>query len=186
MKQKRIITEDFFVGNLGNPEATQELIEACKSRSKPAPGGIDANNLSDLAARKCGVCWIDVTQSNFIEHGFKKIVSNINSMIWKFPVKNEWEADLQYTTYTEGGDHYKWHVDNFKEDCSDRRISIVYCLSKKSNYTGGEFDLRKKSNDQVYTTKFDYGDFIVFPSDTFHRVRPLKSGIRTTLVGWYR
>ena len=59
MKQKRIITEDFFVGNLGNPEATQELIEACKSRSKPAPGGIDANNLSDLAARKCGVCWID-------------------------------------------------------------------------------------------------------------------------------
>ena len=35
------------------------------------------------------------------------------------------------------------------------------------------------------TKKLDYGDVVVFPSIIPHRVRPIKSGKRYSLVGWY-
>ena len=33
--------------------------------------------------------------------------------------------------------------------------------------------------------KMDMGYVIIFPSDSLHRVRPIKSGKRISLVGWY-
>ena len=67
---------------------------------------------------------------------------------------------------------------------TDRKITVVYCLSHKSDYVGAEFQI--KTENSTYTRKFDYGDFIVFPANRIHRVKSLKSGKRITLVGWYR
>ena len=134
--------------------------------------------------------WLKVSESNFIEVGLRKIVHNVNNMIWHMKLDEEWQADIQFTKYIGKGDHYNWHKDYYKgEELNDgitiRRISVVYCLSKKTDYTGGEFQI-KTNNNGIYTTKFDYGDFIVFPSDKDHRVKPLKSGTRITMVGWYK
>ena len=185
MKQKRVITEDFFIGNLGAPEATQEIIKSCPEFLNYKEAKVGHHDVPEHIHRKCLTSWLDVKQSNFIEIGLKKIINNVNDMIWKFDVKNEWSSNIQFTKYSVGGDHYDWHIDNFQGDCSDRRLSIVYCLSKKSDYTGANFQIRK-SDKSVYTTKFDYGDFIVFPSDKYHRVLPLKTGNRLTMVGWFR
>ena len=38
---------------------------------------------------------------------------------------------------------------------------------------------------KMKTFKPQMGDAIIFPSTTRHRVRPLKSGKRISLVGWY-
>ena len=186
MRQKRIQTEDFFLGNLGSPESSDEILNACPQElmdfDEATTGGEDIPNHIN---RQCLVSWLDVTACNFIEHGLRKILGNVNDMIWKFPLKGEWDCNIQFTKYCGVGHHYDWHIDNFQGDCADRRLSIVYCLSKKTAYGGAEFDIEKRDG-SVYTTKFDYGDFIVFPSDTYHRVRPMKSGSRITMVGWYR
>ena len=185
MKQKRIITEDFFIGNLGTPEATEEIIKRCPEELHYDEATVAYHAVPEHIHRKCLTAWLNVEESNFIETGLKKIVNNVNDMIWKFDLKNEWDTNIQFTKYSGGGDHYGWHIDNFQGDCSDRRLSIVYCLSKKSDYTGGNFQIRK-SDKSVYTSKFDYGDFIVFPSNKKHRVLPLKTGNRLTMVGWFR
>jgi len=185
MKQKRVITEDFFIGNLGTPEATQEIIKSCPEFLNYKEALVGKGEVPNHIDRKCLTSWLDVGQSNFVETGLKKIINNVNDMIWNFDVKNEWDGNIQFTKYSSGGDHYGWHIDNFQGDCSDRRLSVVYCLSKKSDYTGGNFQIRK-SDKSVYTAKFDYGDFIVFPSDKYHRVLPLKTGNRLTMVGWFR
>ena len=185
MKQKRVITEDFFIGNLGSPESTQEIVKAWPETLKSYSATVGKSDIPEHIHRKCLISWLNVEESNFIEIGLKKIISNVNDMIWKFDLKNEWDTHIQFTRYSSGGDHYGWHIDNFQGDCSDRRLSIVYCLSKKSDYTGGNFQI-KKSDKSVYTSKFDYGDFIVFPSDKYHRVLPLKTGNRLTMVGWFR
>jgi PKHD-type hydroxylase len=199
MKQKRIITKDFFIGNLGDTKATDEVLESYKSivgkeiyeltqyDNVALVGGVDS---PDEKLRKCYLSWLPVSQSNFIEVGLRKIVENVNNLTWKIQLDSEWEAKIQFTKYVGKGDHYEWHRDYY-DNCSKdhgigiRRLSVVYCLSKKSDYTGGEFQIRTNNNG-VYTTKFDYGDFIVFPSDKLHRVKPLKTGTRVTMVGWYR
>ena len=185
MKQKRIVTEDFFIGNLGTPEASEEIVSRCPEELQYDEATVAYDPIPQHVHRKCLTAWLDVEKSNFIETGLKKIIINVNDMIWKFDLKKEWDTNIQFTKYSGGGDHYGWHQDNFQGDCSDRRLSVVYCLSKKSDYTGGNFQIRKSDN-SVHTSKFDYGDFIVFPSDKYHRVLPLKSGNRLTMVGWFR
>jgi len=185
MKHKRIITEDYFIGNLGVPEATKEIIEICPAELKYDEAAVEYSLTPEHNKRKCLTTWLSVEKSNFIEDGLKKLMNNANDMIWNFDLKNEWESHIQFTKYSSAGDHHAWHSDNYEDDCSDRRLSIVYCLSKKSDYTGANFQI-KKSDKSVYTIKFDYGDYIVFPSDKIHRVLPLKTGERFTMVGWLR
>lgn len=201
MKQKRIITEDFFIGNLGNKESPDEIRDTYfklmgddlyKITKYDFKGQIGENENDPIneKIRNCYVSWLNVSETNFIETGLRKIIENVNKIIWNKKLEHKWETNIQFTKYIGKGDHYNWHKDCYEEENENvspnfRRISVVYCLSKKSDYTGGEFQIRTKNNG-VYTTKFDYGDFIVFPSDKLHRVKPLKSGSRITMVGWYR
>ncbi len=201
MKEVRITTEDFFIGNFGCSEATDELVnifakieidkKGISVRDKEATTGTDEDtNTPNHKFRKCYVDWVDVDKVNFIEHGYRKVLENTNDMIWKMDLDHKWESDLQYTKYVGKGHHYNWHKDHYDEDIypghsgNDRKLTMVYCLSNKKDYTGGEFQI-KTGKGTTYTRKFDYGDFIVFPSKTLHRVKPLKSGTRITLVGWY-
>lgn len=196
MKQKRIVTEDFFIGNLGDVKATdkilnsyknnfgEEIVNILNSDKKAGVGNYEYNE----KVRKCHISWLTVSRSNFIEMGLRKIIENVNTMIWNFNLNCEWQTNIQFTKYIGKGEHYDWHKDYYEEATDGitfRRLSIVYCLSEKNDYAGGEFQI-KTNNGGIYTTKFDYGDFIVFPSNKLHRVKPLKSGTRITIVGWYR
>jgi PKHD-type hydroxylase len=202
MKQKRIITKDFFIGNLGDIKASDEIKKTYEKSLNVKVNELSNEDYSALVGdidspiekiRKCYISWIrtdnnDVT--SFISVGLRKIVENVNTMIWNIKLDGEWQSDIQFTKYIGKGDHYDWHKDYYEgEELNDgvtlRRISVVYCLSKKTDYSGGQFQI-KTSNAGIYTTKFDYGDFIVFPSTTLHRVKPLSSGTRITMVGWYR
>jgi PKHD-type hydroxylase len=200
MKEIRITTEDFFIGNFGIPAPTDEIIEACTQNlsvdekgisKRDEEAGVGDGETPDYKIRECYVSWLDVKNINFIEHGYRKVIENVNDMIWKMDLDHKWESDLQYTKYIGKGHHYDWHRDHYDEEVypghsgNNRKLSMVYCLSYKKDYTGGEFQI-KTSKGSTYTRKFDYGDFIVFPSKILHRVKPLKSGTRTTLVGWYR
>ncbi len=199
IKEIRITTEDFFIGNFGCPEATDEIIGACTKNLIVDEKGISKRDeeacvgdkeTPDHKCRECYVSWIDVSNVNFIEHGYRKVIENVNDMIWKMDLDHKWESDLQYTRYIGKGHHYDWHKDHYDEDIypghsgNTRKLTMVYCLSHKEDYRGGEFQI-KTSKGATYTRRFDYGDFIVFPSKILHRVKPLKSGTRTTLVGWY-
>lgn len=183
MKRKKIITPDYFIGNLGTAAATEEIISCCPEDFRYEEGLVSGADLKDYKSRKCLISWLEVEKSNFIETGLKTIVQNVNKMIWNLDVINEWQTAIQFTKYLEPGDHFGWHIDN--GTYKDRKLSIVYCLSKKTDYTGANFQIRK-ADGSVYTIKFDHGDFIVFPSETYHRVLPLKSGIRSTIVGWIK
>ena len=193
MKPFKILTDDYFVGNFGSVEASDEVLRCCK-RNFPDDDKLDSGALHgesesvvDERRRKCKTKGISIRQVNFIEQGLRNTITYINDMMWKMDLKHEWESSIQYTRYVGKGDFYGWHKDNHEHTSSvddDRKISIVYCLSYEKDYTGAEFEI-KESNGNIYKRKFDYGDFIVFPSDKLHRVNPLKSGDRTTLVGWY-
>lgn len=180
---KKIATPDFFIGNLDSPKANEEIFSCCPPDFNYGEG-LAGNDLPYHKHRKCLVSWLDVDKSNFIETGLKIIIQNANSMIWKMDIENKWESGIQFTKYMGKGDHFAWHQDCYDGDITEqRKLSVVYCLSKKSDYTGGEFQI-KKSDGSTYKIKFDLGDFIVFPSRTLHRVKPLKTGTRMTMVGW--
>jgi len=114
----------------------------------------------------------------------------------------------QFTKY-KPKQFYDWHCDSwdkpygFDENNGDlnkisknkygkiRKLSVTISLSDPKDYTGGEleFDFRnlnpdKKPNRQICKEILPKGSIVVFPSHVWHRVKPVKTGTRYSLVIW--
>jgi PKHD-type hydroxylase len=96
---------------------------------------------------------------------------------------------FQYTEYDGDGSHYDYHVDMmFGENIPvgmeiPRKLSFSLVLSDNSEYTGGEFQLMiDVTGAKVAEQK--RGRIIAFPSYIMHRVTPVTSGKRRSIVFW--
>lgn len=118
---------------------------------------------------------------------------------WNF----DWDHSehIQFTKYALN-QHYGWHTDSSPRAYVDvpdvmkgkiRKLSVSICLSNAEDYTGGElqFDLRndcdyENSENSILTCSeiTQKGTIIVFPSFMWHRVTPVTSGTRYSLVMW--
>lgn len=89
---------------------------------------------------------------------------------------------LQYGVYETGG-HYTWHMDHGPggKPRPVRKLSFTLQLSDPAEYEGGELEIL---GDQRTAMPRDRGTLIVFPSYLSHRVKPVRSGTRRSLVGW--
>jgi PKHD-type hydroxylase len=95
--------------------------------------------------------------------------------------------EIQYTTYY-GDAHgrYDWHCDTFWANSTtyDRKISIVIQLSDSKDYEGGDFEIDHRYPQFPKEAIRDKGSVLVFPSFINHRVTPVTSGTRKSLVAW--
>lgn len=92
--------------------------------------------------------------------------------------------DLQYTEYVGEGAHYTWHQDGLDGELALRKLSIVVQLSGADDYAGGELELFGIDDESWPETTRDQGTVVVFPSFEYHRVTPMVSGTRRSLVCW--
>ena len=70
-----------------------------------------------------------------------------------------------------------------------RKLSTTIWLNEPDEYEGGEFDIevRGPHDESRYDSlKLPKGSIVVFPSNKWHRVRPVTSGVRKSLVTWFR
>ncbi len=157
----------------------------------------------DKKMRECRVGWIN-DKTIMSELYYKICEYNENYSKWNFDIKGL--EDLQYTLYDNYGSHYTLHKDilpspldytfnnfnsssRYEEKGLIRKISFTIFLNDPHEYEGGELDLEwrsplSKPNERYDTFKSPAGSIVVFPSSTWHRVRPVTSGIRKSLVGW--
>jgi predicted 2-oxoglutarate/Fe(II)-dependent dioxygenase YbiX len=94
---------------------------------------------------------------------------------------------LQYSEYGVGGE-YGWHRDVHEKPYPNglvRKMSFSTILN--NDFEGGEFDIETKNpTDKKRYDTFDNKkhNTIIFPSHMWHRVRPVKFGVRKSIVGW--
>ena len=118
---------------------------------------------------------------------------------WNF----QWDhsESFQFTKYTKC-QFYDWHCDGWdqpyqRESANDpshgkiRKLSVTVTLTDPKKYKGGELefdfrnqDLDKKPNIHKCTEILPKGSLVVFPGFVWHRVCPVKSGERNSLVIW--
>ncbi len=92
------------------------------------------------------------------------------------------DCKIQATSYTKD-QYYDWHVDGntIKPNGEERKLSISFLLN--DDYEGGEIELAPLPIDtSLYSLKA--GEALLFPSWLPHRVRPVTSGTRYSLVAW--
>jgi len=94
---------------------------------------------------------------------------------------------LQYSEYGVGGE-YGWHRDVHEKPYPNGLIrKVSFSIILNDDFEGGEFDIetRTPADKKRYDT-FDNKkqNTIIFSSYMWHRVRPVKSGVRKSIVGW--
>ena len=112
---------------------------------------------------------------------------------WGFNLSQQ--EDVQFTEYEPRG-HYNWHNDSIKNPMDlknmQRKLSMIVQLSKPENYVGGDlrFNLRGLdgvNSDNVMSPPPEFkqqGSIVIFPSFLWHKVEPITSGKRYSLVMW--
>ena len=144
----------------------------------------DDNDLMNTEMRKSKNCWIedpDLSQSLFDE------VSNFNSGPSQWNLNIIHTQSIQYGIYSEG-DYFNWHVDQYSKRGITRKISASIFLNDPDEYEGGELDLEMLTptdSPRYHSFKLPKRSIILFQSDLWHRVRPITSGVRKTLVVWF-
>ena len=144
--------------------------------------------------RQSNVAWLD---DDWIYKEIIPYVKEANKNAgWNFEF--DCAESCQFTKYGPG-QFYDWHADSWDEPYNKpdtiqhnkiRKLSVTCQLTDSSEYTGGELEFLKIDESKGKTIKYkceevkQIGSIVVFPSYLVHRVTPVLSGIRHSLVIW--
>ena len=107
-------------------------------------------------------------------------VSTINENHFQFDLFG-FNEGLQFTQYEAPSGEYDWHADS-SMNRGVRKLSLSMLLNNPEEYEGG--DLQLNHSGEPDTIEQIRGSVICFPSYTIHRVLPVTSGVRRSLVAW--
>ncbi len=151
------------------------------------------NLKTDSSIRTCKTSFLPVHDELIEMFGRLVVDYNRNYSGWNYDI--EFIESIQLSHYFEGH-FYDWHVDSFVNPAIEnnkpynRKVSLTVFLNNPDEYEGGEFDLETRgpntdwSKERFDKFKLPKGSVIVFPSHMWHRVRPVTSGVRKSLVIW--
>lgn len=171
-----------------NDGFTQEQLDSIVSICDGYPrqeASIGSNGDVTKGVRQTEVSWIDHNEeTGFIYDNLGYIARQLNGQFFNFDIWG-FQEHLQYTVYGQEESHYTWHMDKgMSKSTGDgpRKLSLVLQLSDPSEYEGGDLELFTQADPIKIEKK--RGLVVAFPSFVMHRVTPVTSGIRKTLVVW--
>jgi PKHD-type hydroxylase len=157
------------------------------SREGEKKGGI-----KDARVRKCDLKFFTYDHANSektkIFNMLLDITSSINDAYFRFDLTGF--KYLQWTEYDGNQkDHYYWHCDKFSTPDSSnidtrwhRKLSFSLVMSDPHEFEGGDFEIFNSGMREKPEQK--RGQLFVFPSWALHKVHPVTSGTRKSLVWW--
>ena len=149
-----------------------------------APG--DAQH--DEEIRRSRVSWIpNEDRFAWIHDKLAAVVRRANR-VYDFDLLGFTE-DLQFAEYESAGAFYTWHQDGLDGELAVRKLSLVVQLSDPDDYEGGDLEFFSLEDDEADAGERraeirTQGTVVVFPAFEHHRVTPLVSGRRQSLVCW--
>lgn len=171
--------------NLFTP-AELDAMEQYGDRLTHEKAELSAKNTGRDSIRVTKVAW--VMRNAQTEAFYAKVedaVLRLNAQFFRYDLSGV--ATFQYTLYdgAEGG-RFDWHKDYGKDygapDQEPRKLSLSIQLSDPAKYEGCELEVRAGNlTDVAPRTR---GAVIAFPSYVLHRVTPITSGVRKSLVVW--
>ncbi len=168
------------------PEDCDYIIS--KGMQRPPTAGSVGNLVSDgqllPEVRVSTLRWLDIDgEDRDIADQLMWFFRRSNLNVFGFDITEPLE--VQFTEYVgaEGG-KYDWHQDVMwqNDTAYDRKLSIVVQLSHPEDYAGGDFEFFGYPR---RGPTFESGaPFWCFLSFFYHRVLPVTSGVRRSLVSW--
>jgi len=134
------------------------------------------NDILDYNIRKSKIAWLHPGKDTWWL--FDRAI-----MVFKSGLPFSTLQSMQYTVYYDKG-HYDFHRDiGTGDEIMKARVNVgILQLSSPSEYKGGVLQI--KYEDEVIDVMKTKGMVTTFPIQLLHRVTPVVSGIRKTLIMW--
>ena len=171
LNQKLVYVTDTQLSSL----MIQELLKQIKVL--PTEDGKVNNN--DDSMRSSKISWL--SWNHWIAGIIHNLFITANNDYFEYDL-NHFDSGLQVTTYSKG-DHYTWHCDGRGGDTPEgmeRKLSMSLLLTDE--YSGGELEIEHCKWKKVFKPKA--GNAVIFPAWLAHRVKPVESGKRVSIVTW--
>ena len=170
-----------------DPEWCDALIEHATENYTPQEGviGFDDSKV-DKNVRISEVRWLNVHTEKDVVNTIWQYADWANRDSFAFDL--QWLNDIQFTKYVGSSKEpgkYDWHYDiDWSSNAQyHRKLSMVFMLTDPSEYEGGVFEFQNPVA-PLPPGAMSKGTVIAFPSFFTHRVTPVTSGTRHTLVTW--
>lgn len=173
--------EPLYKAVLVPPALTRAVAAHVQARALEPAQALDPNGIT---RRSASVTWI---KEPSLIAPFFELAKQINrETAWDFDI--DVLEPLQYTEYRQG-DEYGWHCDQHRTPYPDSRVrKFSFSVFLNDDFDGGAFDLEVHAPNvaerSVTFDKMKPGTALFFQADLWHRVRPVSSGVRRSLVGW--
>lgn len=177
------MTEYYYFKN-GFSHEEIDRINKMAEEVDPTIGTIASNatGKSLEETRKSIIRWLPQTEEwHWVYKRLMEMIVEANEELWGFNLYTIPDA-IQYTTYPANGGHYDWHMDIGPNELSVRKVSLTIQMSDDDEYVGGDLQfMRGKKEENAPRGK---GCVVIFPSYILHRVTPIESGTRKSMVLW--
>lgn len=193
MLRRRITQSSIMIGNVFFEDELARIVDLCSSidvcEATIANDHVDVDK--DIRESKINFFSRDLDNAWIFER-FNQLIYNINEEFYGFDLYGY--NTIQYTVYEgETLGKYDWHSDLLygKElgqtlhSSITRKMSVVMLLNEPDkDFTGGEFQINLGRESDAITIDMKRGDVLLFPSFVLHRVKPVLSGVRKSIVIW--
>jgi PKHD-type hydroxylase len=172
----------YYFTNVFTDQEIEEIIQIGESQPKIKATTVGEDITQEVTDyRVSDIAWLaNNPKTSWVFDRIADLAIKANSEMWNFDIW-DFQDDLQYTSYYGNGGHYDWHAD-LGAGISNRKLSIVLQLSNSDEYEGG--DLQMNTGGSILNIPREKGLICFFPSFVLHRVTPLSSGLRRSLVTW--
>jgi PKHD-type hydroxylase len=153
------------------------ILNKCKTEltlDKAMVLGIDGSDTNNNI-RKSSIAW--VSELEFLN---ERLILKLKNSFNIAGMEVIGLGKFQFTEY-KVGEYYNWHIDTINNKPGGRFASIVLLLNDE--YSGGKLEI-KNTNNEIIPLIHNIGTLFIFKSDLLHRVTPVETGVRYSLVNW--
>ena len=164
--------------NFLSAEECDFILNKCKTELTLTSAEVYVDNFGnryDKATRKSSIGW--VSDLGFLN---ERLTNKLRETFDINGMEVTGLGPFQFTQYKEGGE-YNWHTDGDKTLHRDRFASIVIQLN--GDYDGGILQIKNIKRELV-SIENKIGTLYIFDSRLLHRVTPVETGVRYSLVNW--
>lgn len=135
----------------------------------------------DTTIRESKIAWITPNpDTEFLYRRLIDVIQDGNSQYFNFDI-HALDETIQFTEYNAPSGKYDMHIDKHFLG-KVRKLSVIIQLTDPSEYEGGDVEIIYKKDPDIMPKS--RGGMILFPSYMVHRVSPVTSGTRHSLVCW--
>jgi len=178
------------------PEVCDDIIKDCMSKDLVLARVLNpdhtAGDRDDPSIRKTSVYFVPPDRDNKANNIAWDFIKEANRILFNYELTHF--QPTQFAKYEDGG-FYDWHVDSsYQDELSKRRkLSLSLILNSPDEFEGGELQFfngnrplgdKNEDGEEIKNDLKAKGTIAVFDSRDFHRVTPVTSGIRYSIVCW--